>query len=750
MKKFISVFLAVGLLASILPPVSYAYDSYYAYLTDSSYTGSDAYVNGSFEFPEGIASIVVVDFYNACGEMTTDYNDPLGFEVYYSDQSPQPFYIPINSSYDCYYNSNYSCLGGDGAYPYDGTYKMALTVYEWSESEQMYEQAPVYSTELSFQYDGAGASALSCGGEPHEPVCGDGVCSSEETCTADSCCNGVEKWLDTDEWNCGACGVICDSDETCEKGVCTSFFIPSCGDAICSLEETCSADNCCGGISTNTDTDPYNCGLCGTVCGGDEDCKLGICTKKKLSYYEAKEEAVCDSEDCTKAQQCIIELDPYTGCLMEFADVIPLIDKPVALVLLADDICALKERTVEQADPIGVAVKSVLMVVDVADNIPDTVSFAGYAISVPIDIVEGIIDCLEGLIYDYLKDCGGYTWCLVNLGKAVAEEAISLGKSIGNLAFSIVHSPVSVGVVNDNGQELGYRDGVFVWEFGDIKAVMVRNPEQITGGYNVALKGTGSGTYELDTVVMDTSGEVIKELKAENVPVSTGQNDYYKVEVPYDLDPDDISMDETEITPLVNFSDLSSDNWAYEYVSALVADGAIGGYEDGTFKPNKSISRAELLKISVEAFGLEQQIYGFGFSDVSEFDWFAGYVSSGTYHGFVGGYEDHTFKPNKSISRAEALKIILGASDAYVTAIGSSPDTEAIIADYGTSVTSASDAFPDISSEAWYNDGVSVAVTYGFVGGYPDGTFKPDKEITRAEASKIIYFVKEFIKKYTK
>lgn len=693
MKKFISVFLAVGLLASILPPVSYAYDSYYAYLTDSSYTGSDAYVNGSFEFPEGIASIVVIDYYNACGDMTTDYNDPLGFEVYYSDQSPQPFYIPINSSEDCYYNSNYSCLGGDGPYPYDGTYKMALTVYEWSESEQMYEQTPVYSTELSFQYDGAGGtSALSCGGEP-EPVC---------------------------------------------------------GDAICSLEETCSADNCCNGISTNTDTDPYNCGLCGTVCGSDEDCKLGICTKKKLSYYEAKEEAVCDSEDCKKAQKCIVELDPYTGCLMEFADVIPLIDKPVALALLADDICALKERAVEQADPIGVAVKSVLMVVDVADNIPDTVSFAGYVISVPVDIVEGIIDCLEGLIYDYLKDCGGYTWCLVNLGKAVATEAISLGKSIGNLAFSIVHSPVSVGVVNDNGQELGYKDGVFVWEFGDVKAVMVVNPEKITGGYNVALEGTGSGTYELDTVVMDTSGEVVKELKAENVPVSEGQNDYYKVEIPYDLNPDDISMDETEITPLVNFSDLGSDHWAYEYVADLVADGAIGGYEDGTFRPNKSISRAELLKISVEAFGLEQQVYGFGFGDVSEFDWFAGYVASGTYYNFVGGYPDGSFKPSKSISRAEALKIILGAAEAHTIASGVAMDEEAVAADYGVSLIDSSVIFTDIPSDAWYKNGASVAVTYGFVGGYSDNTFKPDKEITRAEASKIIYFVKEFIKKYVR
>jgi hypothetical protein len=800
MKKIISIFSAAAMLFGMFPSVSFAYASdYYAYLTKTSYTGSDPYFTGSFSFPEGVASLVVVDLYNSCGEMTTAYDDPLGFTIDYGDQSPQPFYIPINSSEDCYYNSNYSCLGGDGAYPYDGNYYMVFSVYEWSESELMYEQYPIYSTELDFYYNGGSTEMLSCDGGA---VCGDGICSAGESCTADDCCNGAEKWLDTDEWNCGSCGTVCDSNETCENGVCTSFndcgngvcdsgetcaadhccsgsykdFANDvyncgscgnacalsetcengvclegsyCGDGVCSSGESCSADNCCSGLYTNTSTDPSNCGFCGTVCSSNQECKYGLCKDKKMDYYDARDQAACTSDDCERAQQCIVELDPYTGCLMEFADVIPLLDKPVAVVLLADDICSLKDRIVEQADPIGVAVKAVLMVVDVADNIPDTVGFAGYVISVPVDIVEGIIDCLEGFIYSYLEDCGGYTWCLINLGKAVMEEAYNLGKSVGNMAFSMVHSPVSVGVVNDYGQELGVKDGVFVWEFGDIKAVMVRNPEQITGGYNIALEGTGSGTYELDTVVMDTSGEVVKELKAENVPVSTGQNDYYKVEVPYDLNSDDISMEETEITPLADFSDLSTDNWAYDYVAALVADGAIGGYPDGTFRPDKNITRAELLKIAMEYFDVEQQTYGYNFTDVGEFDWYAGYVAGGTYYNFISGYSDITFKPNKSITRAEALKVILGASNVYVTLFDLTVDLEAIAADYGTAVVDASAIFPDVASDAWYKNDVSGAVTYGLVGGYPDGTFKPDKEITRAEASKIIYFVKDFLNRYS-
>ena len=62
--------------------------------------------------------------------------------------------------------------------------------------------------------------------------------------------------------------------------------------------------------------------------------------------------------------------------------------------------------------------------------------------------------------------------------------------------------------MNDNGDELGVDDGVFVFEFGDFKAVMVRDPDEFSGGYNLELNGTGSGTYDVQTIVFDGDGDL--------------------------------------------------------------------------------------------------------------------------------------------------------------------------------------------------------------------------------------------------
>ncbi len=199
MKKIISTFLAASLLATStlvasMSVASASYDDYYAYLSKTSYGGSDTYLEGVVEFPEGVGSLVITWLFTECGDLLTDPYDPIGFELYYSDQTPMPFYIPLVSETDCSNDPVYSCIGSDGAYPYNGSYHMVVEIYEWSESLQSYESTPIYTSgNLSFDYYGNGSSSLSCGGD--EPACGDGACSTDETCVADECCSGVSKWL---------------------------------------------------------------------------------------------------------------------------------------------------------------------------------------------------------------------------------------------------------------------------------------------------------------------------------------------------------------------------------------------------------------------------------------------------------------------------------------------------------------------------------------------------------------------------
>ncbi len=107
-----------------------------------------------------------------------------------------------------------------------------------------------------------------------------------------------------------------------------------------------------------------------------------------------------------------------------------------------------------------------------------------------------------------------------------------------------------------------------------------------------------------------------------------------------------------------NFSDVSSGAWYNTAVSTLSNMGAINGYEDGTFHPDSTITRAEFTQIATSFFADADAAYDGTFSDVSANSWFAGAVANGVELGLVGGYEDGTFRPNASITRAEACAIV--------------------------------------------------------------------------------------------
>lgn len=84
----------------------------------------------------------------------------------------------------------------------------------------------------------------------------------------------------------------------------------------------------------------------------------------------------------------------------------------------------------------------------------------------------------------------------------------------------------------------------------------------------------------------------------------------------------------------------------------------IGGFTDGTFRPRTTINRAEFLKILVGGLSSEELHGETGcFRDVSR-EWFAQYVCAAKRLGWIDGYSDGTFKPSRTINRAEAMKIL--------------------------------------------------------------------------------------------
>ena len=146
----------------------------------------------------------------------------------------------------------------------------------------------------------------------------------------------------------------------------------------------------------------------------------------------------------------------------------------------------------------------------------------------------------------------------------------------------------------------------------------------------------------------------------------------------------------------------------------------VQGYPDGTVRPENNITRAETATMLYRLLTPEYRDRVFTtqnvFSDVAQAAWFNKAVSSMANGEFILGYPDGTFMGDKSITRAEFVTVLVRFLDA--------PET-------------ADNPFSDVAGH-WAEDYIIAAVAAGWVDVYPDGTFKPDTPITRAEAMKII------------
>lgn len=170
----------------------------------------------------------------------------------------------------------------------------------------------------------------------------------------------------------------------------------------------------------------------------------------------------------------------------------------------------------------------------------------------------------------------------------------------------------------------------------------------------------------------------------------------------------------------IRFLDMPDDHWAYSYVSYLFCQGAIGGYEDGTFRPDNGSTRGQFTKILVLA--LDWQPYAPAlatFSDVPPGSTFYPFVESAVQHGVISGYEDGTFRPGNPLSRAQTAKIL-------------------VLGRNWPLVTPTNPTFPDVLGDHWAYSYVETAFSHAIIGGLPDGTFAPDRSVNRAQLAKMV------------
>ena len=165
----------------------------------------------------------------------------------------------------------------------------------------------------------------------------------------------------------------------------------------------------------------------------------------------------------------------------------------------------------------------------------------------------------------------------------------------------------------------------------------------------------------------------------------------------------------------------SSDQTVYDDVPTLNKEdhfAYISGYMDGTFKPNQYITRAEVAVMFSRLLDEDFDSYdSSSFIDVNENEWYSdsiGYIES---LGIINGYPDSTFNPNAPITRAEFATIAANFDDLKET---------------------GGVYFSDLPAGHWAKNFVEMAYNRGWISGYPDGTIKPDRYITRAEVVSVV------------
>jgi hypothetical protein len=176
-------------------------------------------------------------------------------------------------------------------------------------------------------------------------------------------------------------------------------------------------------------------------------------------------------------------------------------------------------------------------------------------------------------------------------------------------------------------------------------------------------------------------------------------------------------------TSISRFPDLAG-HWAAAYVQALADRNLVKGFSDGTYRPNDTINRAQFAALVASSYGTAPLVRTkVEFIDVPAGFWAYGAIDRAQQQGFVGGYPDHTYRPQQPITRVQAIAAVatgLQLPGAGASVLGLYSD-RAQIPSYGINALAA-------------------ATQAGLVVNHPDPSqLRPQEPITRAEVAALIY-----------
>ncbi len=168
------------------------------------------------------------------------------------------------------------------------------------------------------------------------------------------------------------------------------------------------------------------------------------------------------------------------------------------------------------------------------------------------------------------------------------------------------------------------------------------------------------------------------------------------------------------------FNDIDN-HWAKDKISKWTEEGRISGYPDGSFKPDDNITKAEFITLINKLYGYNEAD-GVNFSDVGSEAWYANQTAIAKSNRYMQWYQNNQLEPDEAISREDVSVIVAE----ILASKSNDPDTVLSSFEDGTMV------------EETHQSQVAALIEKGYLTGYPDGTYKPQGAITRAEVINLL------------